>query len=399
MLRLSDNRPVHKKRVAIALIFGTITILSTLLAASCTQGTYGIFASLESEKKITDRGLDNGLTATQMTTAGSYYYLSANVVYMRPTNSTVWTAVSAPGSGQLSNGIAYDTANSTVYAVFYNSSGIYGIYSTTPGASSWSPAILQSDGSTVFSIGDLFYVNSVLYAVVQTVGGSSPAEYTLYSYNGTSFVPTSPTAPTTQNPVTAATPEGANAWFVTSGELFELAGGAWQTVIPNGTTVYSPLGGIFYDSTGTVTGTANSLWVTAGNSLIKSTDSGATWTAAVASQVGPDNSTNLSLTSLAGFTSSSYSALLVGTKSYGYYVYTSGATTLVVPASASNYAASALATSSITMLYVDPSPSQTVGGVALGTGETGLPLIFAGGSLNGLWETYYGGPSPTWVQD
>ncbi len=186
----------------------SILVLTGLIGISCTQGTLGIFASLQRETKILDRGLENGLTATGMAVSGTpttgYYYLAAVSAYVRPRNAASgvsWAKISPPANGMLVQDHGIQVFNtSLVVAAFYDgtsassSSAVY--YRTADSstdAGSWTKTNLQSNGATVLSIGGLFYIPSdpanglanTIYACVQTAANN----YVLYySTNGTSFL-------------------------------------------------------------------------------------------------------------------------------------------------------------------------------------------------------------------
>jgi hypothetical protein len=339
-----------------------------------------------------------------MAKANGFYYMAAGAVYVRKTDSLTWNEVAPPSAGMMPSGLATDGTN--IYATYYSGS-TYEVYSrsadglTTAGG--WSPAGLKSDGSSVYSIGGLFYVGATgsekLFAAVQT-GTTYPA-FDLYYDNGGTF--TAVTGSSTQTPVVAASYDtvGGNDWFVSNNSVLKgNESGVTAQTIAVGSTGYGGFKGIYYDTNGLATNGTAALYLTAGSTLLESTDDGSNWTAPVTGAVVPGTTTTLSLTRVTGIYNGAYKALVVGTEKNGYFLYvpaTSGSA-LLSPDPNSNYEASALRNAAISMLYVDPTPVQTTTNDKPTT-PSGVQLIFAGGVSNGLWESYYTSSAPSWVQD
>ncbi len=93
--------------------------------------------------------------------------------------------------------------------------------------------------------------------------------------------------------------------------------------------------------------------MTANNSIAKSTDGGTTWSTVVSSHAAPSGGVDLVFNKIAETENGSYRALIIGSTTSGYWVLPPGATDVAVPDPSSNYQASDLRTSAITMLFVD----------------------------------------------
>lgn len=100
-------------------------ILLLGLAASCTSGTDGIFASIESEEKIVSNGgLSETATVTHMaesTTLNKYFATGGRALFSRDTAATKWSKSTVGGSSEVaavgaSGTLVWAVADGTLYA-------------------------------------------------------------------------------------------------------------------------------------------------------------------------------------------------------------------------------------------------------------------------------------------
>lgn len=390
-------------------------VIAGLTGISCTQGTLGIFASLQRETKILDRGLDNGLTPVQMVVTGTAptdnYFLAAGTLYERPRdpgNSVSWTAIAPPAGMHYVNGVAYLSGSpGTLVASFYTSdiNNITGAVYHRPAdlSSGWVKSNLVTNGSTVQSIGELFLITSDIVdgsdAVYACTRNASANTYELWrSTDGANFGG-SPAGPSSQSPFTdglAYDPGGGDEIdvFLSKSDIVTYDG-TTTTTLSNASPTLTDLGGAWYNSSAGLFGGIG-LFVTSGNSILKGTFTTGTWswTTVVSSYPSP-TSGDLVFSQITATESTAYNAIIIGTEANGYYLLdANGGTGISTVDPTSNYQASDLRTSAVTMLFVDPDAGAFSSGVAADT-----DLVFAGGYAKGLWETYYDGDSPTWIQN
>ncbi|HUX14174.1 MAG TPA: hypothetical protein VMW87_14190, partial [Spirochaetia bacterium] len=307
------------------------------------------------------------------------------------------------------HGIQVLDTQTKVLATYYTGTGsslssavYYRTADSSTDAGSWMSTGLASNGSTILSIGPLFYIPgdpiaTAVYACVQTAAYN----YVLYySTNGTSFAPLAATTDSS-TPYIDATTNGTYDYFITASQVLTLTGLATASsatptdAAPGTGNAYTNLGGIWGDAGGTFSGTGD-LYMTANNSILRSTDGGSHWSVVVASHAAPSGGANLIFNKIAETEAGSYKALLIGSTTSGYWVLTPGASDVTVADPSSNYQASDLRTSAITMLFVDLSAGDNA---TPPVSPTGTDLVFAGGNAVGLWESYYTGNIPTFVQD
>lgn len=122
---------------------GACVAAAAFLVASCTRGTQGIFATIEAEERIeTNNLVDNtsivGLVLAAFPGAGDgserYVSIAGTKVFQRTVDSSSWSKINPPNSGDLAQFIAGidtggDGVDDEVYVVFYTESGNYrGLY-------------------------------------------------------------------------------------------------------------------------------------------------------------------------------------------------------------------------------------------------------------------------------
>ncbi len=117
-----------------------------LVAASCTSGTSGIFASIEREQKVVSLG---GIAATATVTSmaeltrGSHQYFltGGQSMFTRLINTVTWNKMLVAGSSQVSAvGSVGAIGNETIFAVASNV-----LYSSTDGSTWTAVPLLQGD--------------------------------------------------------------------------------------------------------------------------------------------------------------------------------------------------------------------------------------------------------------
>lgn len=122
---------LRKKRTIItaALALGVL-----LLGAGCTDNASGLFYSLENERGLNDGALNNNLTVAELVNAGGTYYMAALKGYTATAGAggNTWSAIGGYPTSLNTADVAYDGTD--VYALCYNSSGVYSLYSGTPGS-------------------------------------------------------------------------------------------------------------------------------------------------------------------------------------------------------------------------------------------------------------------------
>jgi hypothetical protein len=377
-------------------LFPALGVLLVTLG-SCTAGTDGIFATIESEKKVEHTGnLSTTSTVTHMTEFnGKYYATGGRALFSRDTSSTTWSATTSI------NGTSpyYFEAVGSTGNLSSGGAKLYAIANT--GDSSTDALYFSADGSTWTKVDLGTYRPAGLVPVRNNDGQTSEEIVVTASTCDTVWLFTSSTDPSTSqsatgvllassaagaNPITAAAKaaaSGSTGEYYLANESFvyyldaSFANVAKVTTLPSSPKGYQGL---------LVLGTANGgvpagIYLTTrsnsttGGSVLYGTVSGATVT--------------ISSTLKSNYQLSSYpvtfnqmlvagSGLWVGTgpgtttagyEGYGYFNYTSGTWTYDPPSGAdSAYTSADLNTYAIPLLYKAP----TSGDYFIGTASHGL---------------------------
>lgn len=205
---------------AFALLAATLFMLGTVF--SC-DNTFGVFQSIQTEKKQT--GTDVFLNASVKSVAedGSNFYAAMAKIYFRPKTGTGWNVLSvANNTNYFCNGIAGD-GTSTVYAAISSNTdnSLLGIYKSTDGGSSWTT--VTSTSLSGLAIDGMWLVNGALFVAAH----GSPAEnnYKLYYDNGSGFALAGAGLGGLTSGVLSVAFDGTSYWAATSSALYKgLAG-------------------------------------------------------------------------------------------------------------------------------------------------------------------------------
>jgi hypothetical protein len=408
-----------------------LALLSLLLAAvlvSCAQNPYGVFASIERERKIVDeRDLGNELNVASITKAGGRMFIAAGAVYARAVDGSAdygtdppdWNswgdAVDPPQTNYTTTSlVAADLgAGERIYAAYTsldgNESGLYALdpaqveagFVGDPILSTADPGIDAVVRVLTFNVGADTWVVAVVetglseYAVYATNDGSSPAAIPSF---------------TTSTPVIDVASDGATrVAYVTPKAIYvDTDGDVTGTTAPAGPGSTPALGAGARFTGGHYAG--GSLWLAddAGH-LYSSADFGATaWTRnSEPWQISSANQEPTPFTDFATVPRGTVDIIVVGTAGYGYREIGDAATVNATAAptspdvEGSNYQASELASAAVQTFFVNPSgvtdyPVATAAGNQTWDGN----LLFAGTVNQGLWRALSSDEGPIqWVRE
>ncbi len=399
-----------------------VLALFVLTIAACTQHPFGIFASIQRERKIPlDRNLGKELTVGALAKAGGTYFAATGALYYReqddPATGTrpLWGAAAAPAAGDQSyrtmSLVAADLdAGERVYAVFVSPDATdSGVYEINPASPTDPPQSIFTPPGGVLRINNVFTINDgTQWLLASAATTDEPARHRLYaSSDGETFGFLEGTELANATWVGVATNGTAVAYLSTTGFWRHPAG------ITPGTPPEIPLAipprgsgaiftGIFYDEVGDL------LWVADNRGhLYTSDDFGDTWVKGPENPVSTSNDTAIPFTVFAGVPRGGQTIIIVGTGGYGLRVVgVAGEVDANTPVSppqvtGSNYQGSGLASSAIVSLFVDPDavsgfPVETADGPARWDGH----LLFVGTVQKGLWRTLSSVSGPyQWVRE
>lgn len=175
-----------KKRNTRPLLGGLVAATFILLTLWGCDNTFSIFKTIsEEEKQIGADLFENTIVRTMADDSSNYYALLAKVVWRAKSGDT-WNVLSVHDSTDyFASGLAGDGTN--IYVAKADSDNILDdIYTTSDSGANWTAMGAVADiGSDVF-VDWLKCANGVLFVAVHD--SSSTPKYSLYYYNGSSFV-------------------------------------------------------------------------------------------------------------------------------------------------------------------------------------------------------------------
>lgn len=262
---------------------GLFLILAVAVSAfiiSCSDDQDGLFYSLEIEEKAADNSLPNSVRASgdmikvpaaaidPLPPSDRYYVATGSVFYrdVAPPQSN-WQKIRTPISGGIVTGIAL--AGGNIY-VSVTTGSVHGLFMLDAAGEGYLPTNYYSANQ----ITRLMSVNDELFAAVGTIRTG----FDLLYLSGASMVSTGLSG----YRILAGTHDGASYWFLSAAQIFTYgtAPGSWtQTPFPktgglDGKTRFTD---IFLDPDA-----LGNLYVcTSGGYIVKSTDSGLSWTSSI----------------------------------------------------------------------------------------------------------------------
>ncbi|MFW5717376.1 MAG: hypothetical protein ACOC0E_08025 [Spirochaetota bacterium] len=401
-------------KMSTRIITTTVSLLVLLLFfVGCAEQPYGIFASIERERKVVDeRDLGNEINVAAVARAGERMFVAAGAAYSRAVDSEEVYQADEPNWQEWGDPIDAPASNYTTTSLVAADLGagerVYAVYTSLNGDDSGlyelDPAHVDDGFTAVGGAKALSEVDAFLKAFAFEHGGTEwvvvsaalgPNEYALYaSDDGTAFDRVGGSAFSTPAPVIDVATDGSTTVYLTAKQLYVTADAP-----DAGTEPAEPAGATGKTSDAAFTGTeyaAGTVWLAddAGH-LYTSDDFGATdWTRNESPyDIGPTSSDPVPFTDFAAVPRGAETLIVVGTRGYGYRVIgdaaTSGAdTTPSSPGSTeSNYEASDLSTSVVQTFFVD---TEQVGGYPVST-DAGVrewtgTLLYAGTVNQGLWR-------------
>ena len=185
-----------KKRNTKPLLGGLVAATFILLTLWGCDNTFSIFGTISEEKKqIGENLFENTIVRTMADDTSNYYALLSQVVWRAKSGDT-WDVLSVHDSTDyFASGLAGDGTN--IYVAVSNRDNIFddiyeGSYSSVSSSWTWDDGMgAKSDIKTAVG-GDVFVdwlkcANNVLFVAVHYYS-SSTLKYSLYYYNGSSFV-------------------------------------------------------------------------------------------------------------------------------------------------------------------------------------------------------------------
>ncbi len=158
-------------------------ILVVLVFAGC-DNTFSVFQTIAEEKKQVGEDLFKNTTVRAMADDGSNYYALLSQVVWRAKSGNSWNVLAVNGSSDyFAAGLAGDGTN--VYVAKADDNNVLDdIYTTGDSGATWTAMNAKAAiGSGAF-VDWLRYVGSTLFVAVH----NSAYKYSLYYYNGSSFV-------------------------------------------------------------------------------------------------------------------------------------------------------------------------------------------------------------------
>lgn len=256
---------------AFAFLVLALFILGAVI--SC-DNTFGVFQSIQTEKKQTGTDVFLNANVKAVTEDGSNFYAAMAKIYFRPkVGSTGWNLLSVNNStNYFCNGIAGD-GTSTVYAAISSSTdnSFLGIFKSTDGGSSWTA--VTSTNLSGLAIDGMWLVNGALFVAAH----GSPAEnnYKLYYDDGSGFALAGAGLGGLASGVLSVAFDGTSYWAAASSALYKGLTGSMTEEASAGSpkAETKTIGGICADTA------AGKVFVTTADGLLYAHQTGA-WTKA-----------------------------------------------------------------------------------------------------------------------
>jgi hypothetical protein len=412
-----------------------------VLAASCTSGTSGIFASIEREQAIVSNGgLSKTSTITSMAqlngTVNKYFATGGKSLFTRSTDpeATAWTATTVGGNTQVTAvGSTADPTTTPTSPASYTPHAVYavaggGLYVTTDGAT-WAAPTFASGSATIgsndapatliplvrgdgYTSTDLVLVtgNSTLGATDSS--GTAAVEYgDIYIIQGKAGAVSGSTVPdkligpitlnvdvtTTSDPSTvwkpwvpqllSAADDGSSYWFLARGSLwtYHYSGTPSTALQPVAGTPASALSLRAIGTTLFLGTDVNSNSSTGGGLYTATSSAGATtltWTALASSVTTSTGSYPVSFRTF--LLNPQTGKLWVGTGSSGTSVVGNGYFEITGPTTTPSFSKT-IVDSNVDNYSSSSLSTQFVGGLFWGTNQDGTHTMFLGTMAYGLW--------------
>jgi hypothetical protein len=211
-----------------------------LLLASCSQGSAGIFATVQREQKVhSTGGLSSVATVTHMTQLNGVYYIAGGgTLFYRKYTDTSWTSLTTSYGGHTYNhfmgvGLVGSSTTGTLYAVAnYNATDSNMLFSSTNGTS-WSAVTALPSSVIAETLVPIMHQNTgntsteLLLNVAPAGSGDDPTYQTIYiiTTSGISSAISLGSNAFTY-PITGAAYDDSQAqyYFVNNVELFNVSG-------------------------------------------------------------------------------------------------------------------------------------------------------------------------------
>lgn len=152
---------------------------------SC-DNTFGVFQSIQTEKKQTGTNIFLNANVRTVTEDGINFYAAMAKIYYRPkTGGTGWNILSVNGTTKyFCNSVAGD-GTSTLYAAISSSvdNSFQGIFKSNDGGASWAP--VTSTNLSGFAIDGMWLVNGALFIAAH--GSPAADNYKLFYDDGSGF--------------------------------------------------------------------------------------------------------------------------------------------------------------------------------------------------------------------
>lgn len=238
------------KKNASGTAFAFLVLALFMLGAfiSC-DNTFGVFQSIQTEKKQTGTDVFLNANVKAVTEDGSNFYAAMAKIYFRPKDgSTGWNLLSVNNTTKyFCNGIAGD-GTSTVYAAISSSTdnSFLGIFKSSDGGSNWTQ--VTSTNLSGLAIDGMWFANGTLFIAAH----GSPAEnnYKLYYDDGSGFALAGAGLGGLASGILSVAFDGTSYWAVTSSALYNGLAGSMAEEASSGSPKADTktLGGMFADS-------------------------------------------------------------------------------------------------------------------------------------------------------